>query len=603
MISTPHARSTILATITACLALTATAHAQNPTPFHAPDSQRFFSLTTRWAAVDVNRDGSQDVIAPGFFFGTVMATLDEHGDELASTTANVGMAQVPRSSSVPAPIAITSGDLDHDGRDDVVFANADGSVHYQRNLGSTRIDQPRFAPPRPIDYLGSMLVFNPPFSVSTVASLQVVDLNGDGKNDVLVGAGVHDAWSAIAAPGVVACCISDGQGGFQNARMPLIGSVVDVEFADVDGDGVGDTVVLIQEHGSVGAYFYELMHLRIQNGALVQVTTPQLLGPERPTSLEVGDVDIDGYPDYVVSMVDTAGSVVQSSVVYFKGDGAGTADISSMTHLPLPAPAALGTYAPSVQLADFDGDGLLDLAMLRGTVVSHPTLAGQGTAGPAEVWVCMGPWPFQATPTQLPLGGSFRFSHSLHASANILPIRPDPDLLGILDLGSDHKPDLMVTAVRPTALPSEIHRVTIRNSSAPQFGGCAIVKVGEPSGGEPSLPARIGFDGGEPRLGNSSFACTIQNIRPNCLCGLMWSSYAQADLTEVLGFKLHIAPSEFGFATISTGTPMRGFASYPLQIPNNPLLIGDIGWFQYGYYDPTIGTFGGTQASGVWIGS
>jgi hypothetical protein len=602
MIRTPHVRYIALATLAACLALTATAHAQVPSPFHAPTSERFFSLTTRWAAVDVNRDGSQDVIAPGFFFGTVLSTTDEHGAELASATVNVGMAAVPRSAAVPAPIALVGGDIDHDGREDLVFANADGSVHYQRNLGATSIDQPRFAPARPVDYFGALLAFNPPFSVMTVASIQVVDLNGDGYNDVLVGAGVHDAWSAVAAPGLVVCCISDGQGGFTNVRKQLQGSVVDVEWADVDGDGQPDSVVLIQEHGSVGAYFHELIHLSLQGGALVQTTSPQLLGAGRPTSLEIGDVDIDGYPDYVVSVNDPSGNAVQSWVEYYKGNGAGSANLSNTTQLPLPAASGVGSYIPSVQLGDFNGDGLLDLATLRGTVTSYPTLAGQGNAGPADVLVSMGPWPFQTAPTQLPLDGSFRFSHSLHVSASLLPIRPDPDLLGTLDLGTDHNLDLMVTAVRPNAAPTEIHRVTIRNGSAPRPGECAIVKAGDPSGGAPSLAARLGFDGGEPRIGNASFASTLQNVRPNCLCGLMWSDHAQPQLVEVMGFQLHIAPAVFGFSAVSYGTPQRGFTSYSLPIPNNTALIGDAGWFQYVYYDPVIDAFGGTQASGVWIG-
>ena len=77
-----------------------------------------------------------------------------------------------------------------------------------------------------------------------------------------------------------------------------------------------------------------------------------------------------------------------------------------------------------------------------------------------------------------------------------------------------------------------------------------------------------------------------------------------ADLFSAFGLQFHIAPAEYGFAAIASGAlPGTGFYSYPLPIPNQPAMIGDAGYFQFNYYDHVAGVFGGTQATGVWIGN
>ena len=54
---------------------------------------------------------------------------------------------------------------------------------------------------------------------------------------------------------------------------------------------------------------------------------------------------------------------------------------------------------------------------------------------------------------------------------------------------------------------------------------------------------------------------------------------------------------------IASGTNSgEGFCSLPLAIPANPSLIGDVGYFQWSYWDHVADVIGGTQATGVWIG-
>lgn len=577
--------------------------AQVPQPFLPPKAEPHFSLSAQIVALDLNRDGAQDVLSPGLFFGTVMATLDERGNTLASSNITAGTSGNLRSAIVPTPVAMATGDLNQDGKEDLVFTLADGSVFVQRNLGSTRIDRPNLQSAIGLDYLGGMLPLNPPFAIVTYAGLQIVDLNGDGHNDVVLGCGLHDSWSAFAGAGMVCCYLSNGAGGFQAIRYQLTGSVSDIEWADIDGDGQRDHLVVLQERGGVGAFFHEMLHLSLLNGALVSSKPVLQLGPGRPVALEVADVDVDGLPDYVVAMLHTGGSAVDSSVVCFQGDGAGTPNVGTFQMLPLPPSTAVGSYIPSVQVEDFNRDGVLDVAVLRGHTTSYPTVASQAQTGPADVFVCMGPTPFSSSAQALHVDGFCYFGHCLRYACNVLPLRTAPDQLRVLDLGRDGNFDLMMSAIRPAANPTTVVRVTLCNGTPPQLGDSALIKIGDASGGNPQLPARIGFDGGPPQIGNASFACTIQNLRSNCLCGLMWGPYAQANLAQVYGFDLHIGPLEFGYPVVSSGGPSYGFASYALPIPNNPALVGDAGYFQFNYYDPSVGAFGATQATGVWIGS
>jgi hypothetical protein len=594
----------VLFVVTCCFVRPATLQAQSPHPFAAPSSSPLFSMGGIAALADVNRDGTVDVLVPGFFFGTLVAQLDEDGGSLANNIFGPNQSGVAGVSSLPRPVGMAGGDMDGDGRQDVITVTNNGTVHFHRNLGATSLAGTNWAADVIIDDFHLLYPIAPPFQSFQAPVVDVLDFDLDGHLDVVLAASPIDYWSGSSQPGFVGFYRGNGSGAFQVMRHDVPGSVIDVEAADLDNDGVKDAFVVLVETGSVGVFGYELHHLSVSPGGITPWGPPQSLAMGRLTALELADVAGDSNTDYLLAQVSVSGGLSAAAIYYLEGDGMGHASSLGWGTLPLPANATgMSDFITSMQVADFNHDSHLDIAVLRGFVMAatgpSPSVA---TYQNAEVLIGMGPSLAAATMTAIPLPGSLRYADSPMYAVGALPAQPDG--LRCCDFDSNSCADLLVTGLRDDTPENVPMIATIKNLTAPAFGDAGYVKVGEATGGVTTRAARIGFEGGLPRLGNSSYACTIQNVQGGCVVGLMWSQVGIADLFATYGFTFHMAPEQFGYANLAAGTHADdGFYSYELPIPNDPNLIGDVGCFQYCYFDHVAGLFGGTQATCVRVGN
>ena len=585
------------------LAVTGGLGAQSPL-FAPPRCASSFNLGGTAANLDLNRDGSPDLIVPGLFFGTLATTLDERGQALATNihgpTASSGV------SPFALPIAFAAGRLDGDEFEDLISVTTAGTVHFHRNLGATSIDAVHFAPDQLVEDFRSGWPINPPMQRYVFAAAAVVDFDADGNGDLLLGGGPIDTWAGSTRPGFVALYRGDGQGGFQVHRHPVSGNVIDVQAADLDADGTLDHLVALVETGALGAFGYELVHLRWNGSQLVAGPIAAGIGSGRVTALAIADLIGDANLDYVLAEVQASGGTYQGSVICLAGNGLGQPLASSWTPLLLPANGTgLGDYIPAVCAEDFDGDGHQDLAVLRGYVTPVPaTSSSLAPVADSDLLLATGPNALGNGAAVIPLPGSHAFASTHNGLFQQLPLVASPGLLRRIDLGGDQRVDLEVLALR-TQQPNVVLQVALLKNLTPSAAGAPrCERIGEPSGGSPALPARLGFEGGPPRPGNGNFAATLQNVATGALAVLMWSPLGQADLFTSHGFTLHLAPAEFGFTHTTLGNPGgRGFTSYALPIPADPTLIGDAGWFQWFYYDPATAAFGGSHATGLSIGS
>lgn len=598
------ARSSVGMACAGAFALAVGSPAQSPQPFDPPRAIPAFSLGGIGTLLDFNRDASLDLVLPSVFYGTLIHALDEDGAALSVNAA--GPAQfVPGAPTIASAIALASGDFDRDGQVDLVAVTSLGTVHVQRNLGSGLLTAGNFAADVIVDHFAPAFPAQPPLIGYWFPVAEAIDLDDDGHEDFVVGGGPIDRWTGSTLPGFVAWYRGDGAGGFTVSRLALPGTVVDVEFADLDGDADLDHLVVLGEQGSAGAFSQTLQHVSFQGGQLVASHLPLPVGPGRFTALEVADVVGQPAPDYLFAAALPSAGTVTAAAMWFEGDGLGGFAPGSWGWLPLPPNATgLQDYAPALEVGDWNRDGHVDVAVLRGFVQPTPSSSSANPVfGDSELLVALGPQLPFATFSAIPLPGAHAWSSTYNHLFPLLPVFAAPGYLRHVDFGQDGSTDLAVLGMRPSGPSSMTVVATLRNATPPHAGDTRFQRLGAPSGGLAARPARLGFDGGRARPGNPGFGCTVQNVQGGCLVGLVWGPLGFADLFVSHGVTAHLAPAVCLPAGLAAGGGANdGFYRVPLPIPNVPALVGDAGWFQAVYYDHVIGVFGGTHATGVSIG-
>src|ERR1700683_5461551 len=200
-------------------------------------------------------------------------------------------------------------------------------------------------------------------------SIAVADLNGDGNPDLVVASYGNS----------VSVLLGNGDGTFQvPVPYSLGGQAISVVIADVNGDGIPDLLVATRfdnnSNGNQGA-----VDVLIGNGdGTFQQPLPYNSGAYDSESLAVGDVNGDGKPDLILSMLGVDPDHCTNGIIsVFLGNGDGT----------FQPPATFnsgGRNAFSLALGDFNGDRKLDLA------VSNLCASGSGLCTSSSLSVFLG---------------------------------------------------------------------------------------------------------------------------------------------------------------------------------------------------------------------
>jgi hypothetical protein len=262
-------------------------------------------------------------------------------------------------SFVPAQGPTLVADFNQDGKPDLAVPGNDSAIHILTGDGTGRFTA-SFA---------TAAIPNP--GRLTFSDLRSVDLNGDGKADLLVTVAntAPDTWTVYFISG-------NGDGTF-NAPVAVAQStqftLASIAFADLNGDHKTDLVVS-DTSGAINVF------LGNGDGSFTPGTS-FFGGVTTGVAIVAGDFNGDGKADLVV------GIGTGLNFLAGKGDGTFATAVSATTLMG----------GPSV-VADFNGDGILDLCGVNvvvlgngdGTFRAGSTISNQGLAvGPVAYTIAV----------------------------------------------------------------------------------------------------------------------------------------------------------------------------------------------------------------------
>lgn len=278
----------------------------------------FFNASGAIAAGDVNGDGRPDLLTAG-----------QNGLEAVAVFLNDGAgAFAPGVLQGHAPhgagLELLVSDWDGDGRVDAVIPNSGrGTVSLLRGLGDGQFESPR----RLLTWAG-------------LSALEVHDLNRDGRSDLIGGTTGMVAYRlALADGGLGAPVAADG------------GACRSIAAADLTADGLPDLIC--------GGDGVSVFALSADGGIAQPVTYPRALNLNR---IIVSDFDRDGLAD-----------VMSSEPAFFRGRADGGLAFQAV-------PAVSG--ANLMTAVDMNADGLVDVAAISASVLTWIVQGAPGSFAP-----------------------------------------------------------------------------------------------------------------------------------------------------------------------------------------------------------------------------
>ncbi len=381
-----------------------------------PTGALYCSYPDSIAIADLNGDGNPDIVAGCGHSGTVGVWLNQ-GAGAFSSVDNANFS-VGKSTDVPFGIAV--GDVNGDGKLDVVVADdaSSSSPAVELLLGN---GDGTFQ-------TGTVVAsgFSPNGGSGGVA---LADLTGPGGPLDIVSTENY-------APGVVgvAVMLNNGTGTFATpvtysfGSGTLSGGSDWVSVADLNGDGIPDIVAMAASHGTLG--------ILTGTGSGAFNPTPLVLHPLHGTNgaLAIADLNGDGRPDIVTSEGSTDGVEVDLNTTPVVSS-ASQSTSAQVTYVPPPGVLSISDPQAAVSFGNLDS-GTTSPATAMGPLGEVDTLAGSNPWTATVAATDLG-----TSPTYLPWTDlSFAPGASITANAGATGPLPTAGAAAAFPSGTDTTP-------------------------------------------------------------------------------------------------------------------------------------------------------------------
>ena len=231
------------------------------------------------------------------------------------------------------PIDANLGDLDLDGVLDLVVSNySQPSVTIFRGSGNSSV---------------SASSFQPPFSLPVQSTkIELTDLDGDGKLDLILGSKIYRNQSSPGSLSVASF----------GAQVDLnLSEAFGVAVGDLDMDGKTDIAYTINNPSGVVSVFRN-----VGNAGSITVSSfaskVDFSAGSYPADIQIGDIDDDGKPDLIFVNSDS-----NTISIYRNTSSTGVVSFASRIDL------AIGDSAKNLVVGDLDNDGKLDIVAANGS--------------------------------------------------------------------------------------------------------------------------------------------------------------------------------------------------------------------------------------------
>jgi hypothetical protein len=284
---------------------------------------------------DIDGDGKADLVVTNENYGWISVFRN------TSTIGNIDVnsfAPYVEFYSGPNPISVAISDLDGDGKADLAVANnGSNTVSVLRNTATSGvIDSNSFA-----TWVAFTTGDNP-------KSIAIGDLDEDGKPDIAVANQGSDTVSVLrntSSSGSITSASFAIKVDFATGSSPY-----SVAIGDLDGDGKADLAI-----ANYGPDTVSVLRNTCSSGNISLAAKVDFATGKEPHSVAIGDLDGDGKPDIAV-----ANEYSNTVSVFRNSCSIGSIDSNSFASK---VDFATGRRPVTVAIGDMDGDGIPDLVI------------------------------------------------------------------------------------------------------------------------------------------------------------------------------------------------------------------------------------------------